>query len=54
MTASEGFPSPAGVFFISSKVKYLGDVMYFDTFPSPVGVFFISSLYEEWRKENSL
>ena len=38
------FPSPAGVFFISST-KYLTKIIKKDTgFPSPAGVFFISSL----------
>ena len=37
------FPSPAGVFFISSRMSQMQSQKYMK-FPSPAGVFFISSL----------
>ena len=38
------FPSPAGVFFISSQYNEDKLKAFQDLFPSPAGVFFISSL----------
>ena len=42
-----GFPSPAGVFFISSRKRRKLTPFEVELFPSPAGVFFISSYFKE-------